>query len=427
MRILYLAHRIPYPPDKGDKLRAFRQIEHLSRRHEVWCACFVDRAEDEVHADTLRQWCRRVHAIRLNRIAAPARGMRGLVRGGSLTESYFAHGAMQTALEAWACEMHFDAVVAFSSGMAGYALRLPAGRRMLDLCDLDSLKWRDYAERVGGAKRILYALEARRLGRRERAWISAFDATTIISHAEARYVPPDLRERVTVVGNGVDCEAGNAESESRHPVEPVVGFVGVMDYPPNVDAVRWFVRECWPRIRKSHECARFRVVGHRPTRAIRSLAGVSGIEIVGRVPNVRQEIRRFAVSVAPLRIARGVQNKVLEAMAEGTPVVLTPCAAEGIDAVHGRDYLVAGGTEDIAASVCRLLADSETGRRVGESGRKFVSARFRWDVELSRFEELVTGSNVDDGIARGFGIREHSAPCEKAAGEPAWTPAAAEY
>lgn len=390
MRILYLAHRIPFPPNKGDKLRSFRQIEHLSKQHEVWCACFVDRPDELRYVAPLRAHCAEVAAIPLGRIASLLRGMVGFALGKTVTESFYAHPAMRQTLRRWCSRESFDAVVAFSSSMAPYAMTVPANRRVLDLCDLDSRKWLDYAATATAPMRWVYRAEGTRLARREREWIAAFDASTLITEAEAEPVRSAAAPgKLHIVGNGVPLPEIVATDGQTDP--PVVGFVGAMDYRPNVDAVCWFVEACWPAIRSAHPTAVFRIVGRSPTGPVLRLSGVPGVEVTGTVDDVVSEVRRFRVSVAPLRIARGLQNKVLEAMAAAKPVVLTPQAATGIAACHGEHFLVADEPGDVSGAVVRLLASPVACRRIGLVARKFVDTHHHWPNVLAGFEGLVTG------------------------------------
>ncbi len=401
MNILYVAHRIPYPPDKGDKLRAFRQLEHLAGRHHVWCACFVDTPADERFVEPLKALCQDVAVVRLGRARATLRGLLGLARGQTLTESFYAHSAMKGTLRRWSRSTTFDAVVAFSSSMAPHALQVPAGRHVLDLCDLDSRKWSDYAEKSRGPARWLYRLEGRRLAARERVWIETFDAAILITAAEVEVfdgpVPPG---KLHVVGNGVSLPEldGNKDDATDEDSTPaIVGFVGVMDYRPNVDAVEWFVRRCWGRIRAACPRTVFRIIGRSPTRRVRRLAAVPGVEVVGAVDDAMAEVQKLRVSVASMRIARGLQNKVLEAMAAQRPVVLTTRAAEGIGGRHGHEYLVADTAPETIRRVVRLLCDPSERARLGQTARRFVAMNHCWKDELRKFELLVTGASEPRG------------------------------
>ncbi|HUU82564.1 MAG TPA: TIGR03087 family PEP-CTERM/XrtA system glycosyltransferase [Phycisphaerae bacterium] len=386
MKILYLAHRLPYPPNKGDKIRSFHQLEYLSRCHSLWCACFVDDPDDFQHVDRLRGYCEDLAAFPLDRTVATARALGSLARGRTLTEAYFHTRRMSATVRNWSETVGFDAVLAFSSSVAPYALACNAPRRVIDFCDWDSAKWLAYAHRSSGIRARLFDIEARRLARREAEWIQAFDASVIITDAEAAEVhDPSLRSRITVVGNGVDLRPCVPP-----PAEPRVGFVGAMDYPPNVDAVCWFVDEVWPVVRQRVPEATFRIVGRRPTAKVKDLADRPGIEVTGEVPNAGTCIDQFAAAVAPLRIARGIQNKVLEAMAAARPVVLTSLAAEGIDACDGRDYVIADGPRATASAVASLLRVPRGAAAIGRSARAFVEEHFNWDREGAKLDALLT-------------------------------------
>lgn len=412
MNILYLAHRIPFPPDKGDKLRSFRQLEHLARRHRVWCACFVDDPVDLEYVEHLKGYCEDVSGIPLRRTPALLRSVAGLARGRTVTESFYGRPAMRAALESWCETVRFDVVVAFSSSMAPYALTVPADRRVLDLCDLDSQKWLDYAATSRGPARWLYRTEGQRLAALEQSWVDVFDASLLITEAETRPICDAAPSgKLHVVGNGVmlpdlvededawaDASvAGIADSataaavQEGHARPPTLGFVGVMNYRPNIDAVHWFVLDCWQEIRAACPHAVFRIVGRSPTRRVRRLATVPGVEVVGGVDDLTPEVRRFDVSIAPMRIARGLQNKVLEAMAAARPVVLTSEAAEGIDARHEREYLIADRPAEFVGSIIGLLNDPEKRGRLGQAARRFVAVNHCWEEVLQRFELIVTG------------------------------------
>ncbi len=388
MNILYLAHRIPFPPDKGDKIRSFHQIEHLAKYHKVWCAFFLDDVSDRRHLGRLGRYCVDMAAVRLQRGPAILRGLYGLASGRTLTETYYKSAEMSASLHRWTQTRQFDAVVAFSSSMAPYALQVPTSRRVLDLCDLDSRKWMDYADSSKGPARYLYRTEGRRLAEQERDWAEAFDATLLITETEAkpirRYVNPG---RVHVVGNGVSLPV-DTDGHRAHP--PTVGFVGVMDYRPNVDAVCWFVSNCWHEIRTRCPSATLRIVGRSPTRRVRRLNHIPGVRVVGEVDDVTAELRGFDLSIAPMRIARGLQNKVLEAMAAAKPVVLTCAAADGIKADHNREFFIADTPVAISANVSWLLNDETARSRMGQAARSFVAANHRWEGILRRFELIVT-------------------------------------
>lgn len=392
MNILYLAHRLPYPPNKGDKMRAYRHLEHLARSHDVCCACFVDAPEDLRHVASLRSICKEVAAVRLLRGYALLRGALGLLTGSTVTQSYYRHAEMTRTLQRLFAARTFDTVLAFSSSMAPYALSVAARRRVLDLCDCDSQKWLAYAEQTVAPMRWVYRAEGLRLQELERRWANAFDATLFITDAEAATLRPFVNaDRLHVVGNGV--ARVDSASLVRHGPKPAarVGFVGVMDYRPNVDAVCWFVENCWREIRRAIPNASFEIVGRSPSRRVRALARIPGVQVLGEVNDVAEHLRGFSVSIAPMRIACGLQNKVLEAMIAGLPVVLSQRAAHAVGGTDERDFLVADAPDRFIRAVIRLLGSDQDATRIGENARSFVREHFRWEDQLSKLDEVVTG------------------------------------
>ncbi len=405
MNILYLAHRMPYPPNKGDKLRAFRQIKKLSQHHDIWCACFVDYVGDRKYVNDLAKYCHRVEAVNLHKPLALLRGAAGWCTGSTITESFYHSSAMTRLIKRWCSETKFDAVVAFSSSMARYALSVATDRRVVDLCDLDSAKWTGYARESYFPLKQIYQTEGRRLARREADFIRRFDSAILITHAEAVQLHDiELQRRVRIVGNGVDAphqptqkpnernKSTNHGSAALPP--PIVGFIGTMDYRPNVEAVVWFVKHCWPSIRRAVPRVTFRIIGRNPSRRVCKLAHVPGVVVVGEVEKVDDELSAMTVSVAPLRLARGLQNKVLEAMAASKAIVLTEAAAEGIDAQSGEHFIVEDTPDLIAQHIIALIRDEQRRCELGIAARRFVLSHHNWATELEKFELLVTGSTT---------------------------------
>jgi polysaccharide biosynthesis protein PslH len=398
MNVLVIAHRLPYPPDKGDKIRSYNQVKFLADRHAVWCACLIDDPDDWRHVPALRGLCRDVAVIRLRKPVALARSVIALLTGGSATEGYFGSPALAREIRKWSEQVRFDAVLAFSSGTARYGLDVQADRKVLDLCDVDSAKWTAYAQRSAPPARWLYRLEAARLARREWELACRYDQTTVVSRREAELFesvcsslqarhPGVPRPRHLVVPNGIDTDAFRFH---EGPVEePVVGFVGTMDYPPNVDAVCWFADQMWPRIQAERPDATFLIVGRSPDSRVLALRQNQGIEVTGQVPDVREYLVRMKVCIAPMRIAHGVQNKVLEAMATGRPSVVTSIVADGIGVSDGQGIVIADQADDFARQVASLLGDSARCRQVGNAGRNHVEKMATWTQTLGALEKAL--------------------------------------
>lgn len=388
--ILFLSHRVPFPPNKGDKIRTFHQMEHLAARHNVYCACFVDRPADEVHAIALRQWCKGIIAVPWNRRTALRRAAKGFSRGRSATCAAYDDPAMRHHLRAWARDIRFDAATAFSACMAPYAWAFPARRRVLDLCDIDSQKWRDYAADSRFPLSTAYRAEGRRLAAFEQRCLYHFDATLVATPRERDLIDPEGRQRtLQIVPNGVNRPALSPQQPSLNP--PIVTFVGAMDYRPNVDGVLWFVRHVWPRVTQAAPDARFVIVGANPAPRIRRLSECNDVLVTGEVPCVQTYLRSSRVVIAPMPIVRGIPNKVLEAMAMARPVVGTSGVAAALGAESGRHLLTGDSPEAFADSVVAVLRGGAQCDRIAAAGYRFAATHHRWPKVLQDYEQIVVG------------------------------------
>lgn len=388
--ILFLAHRVPFPPDKGDKIRTHHQLRRLASSHHVYCACFVDRPEDRLHAVALHEWCREVCAIDWSRSRAMWRAAAAILCGGTLTTAAYDCPAMRRQIDAWNATIEFDAVVAFSACMAPYAEQARARRRVLDLCDADSRKWLDYAERGHGLRSRIYGIEGRRLEAYERKCVARFDSTIVITDRERALLDPGERcDRLHVIPNGVDLPAIDVPSAAG--CDPVITFVGAMDYPPNVSGILWFARHVWPGVQKAVPGARLMIVGRNPTREVRGLARLPGVCVTGEVPSVWPYLLQSRVAIAPLHIARGLANKALEAMASSRPVVATTGVAQSLGAEPDRHLLTADGATAFARQVIRLCRSDPLCNRLAEAGYRHVAMNYCWAEAMDRYAAVVVG------------------------------------
>ncbi len=385
-RVLFLSQRVPYPPDRGDRIATWHLVERLARRHRVTVFAFREEEADEERADGLRQRGVEVRLFRLQRWRARARALRHLLTARPLTLALLASTELQEELDS--CAGRMDVVYAYSGCMGAFVMHHPELPRILHLSELDSDKWRQFAVRHPLPMKWIYRHEARTLLRFEREVARACDETVLCTPVEQQLFEKRIPAvRSTVIRNGVDLEVFHPGLRSPDP--GLLVFTGVMNYFPNVDGCVFFAREVLPLIRSRHPRTRFAIVGSRPARRIRALAGLPGVEVTGYVEDVRAYLGRAAVAVAPLRLARGVQNKVLEALAMGIPVVATPWAAQGIEGRPGHDYLVSDGAEELALEVCRILEDRELARQLARSGRRLVEDRYSWERTLAPLERLV--------------------------------------
>ncbi|HLQ39078.1 MAG TPA: TIGR03087 family PEP-CTERM/XrtA system glycosyltransferase, partial [Planctomycetota bacterium] len=318
MNVLFLCQRVPYPPDRGDRITTWHVLEHLlDRGASVRLGCFSEEHRDATAVDWLRGRCQEVCAPRLDRRRARLSSLRGLLTGEALTLPFFRHRRLAGAVDRWFAQQRPDLVYVYSSSMAQYALPHPGPVRLMQFAELDSDKWAQFAAQRRGPSRWLYAREARRLLAFETTVAQSFDGSFVVSETERQLFQQRIPSVVpTVLPNGVDVEHFRSSGEQRREPHTLV-FTGVMDYAPNVDGICWFAAACWPAIRARFAAARLWIVGSNPTAAVRALAQQPGIEVTGRVDTTPPWFDRSTVAIAPLRLARGVQNKVLEALSMG--------------------------------------------------------------------------------------------------------------
>jgi len=385
--LLLLIHRIPYPPNKGDKIRSYHLLKHLARDYKVHLATFVDDADDWQHVPTVEKMCASSHFASLNPTLARVRSLSALVKNRSLSLDYYRDATLERWVDQTVAAHKIERVLVFSSAMAQYADKYPNARRVVDFCDVDSDKWRQYADKKSWPMSWLYRHEARQLLSYERQVAREYDASLFVSAPEAdlfRQLAPESDARIGFFSNGVDTDYFSPAAAGASPFkdgERAIVFTGAMDYWPNVDAVQWFAAEAMPLLRARFPDLTFYIVGARPTPAVLELAKQPNIVVTGTVPDVRPYIAHARAAVAPLRIARGIQNKVLEAMAMATPVVVSPQALEGIEAEPGKELLLAQDAAGFADAVAVLLARS--GNDMGLAARARVERKYSWPSNLA--------------------------------------------
>ncbi len=390
-QFLFLVHRVPYPPNRGDRIRSFHLLKFLSELGDVHLAFLHDQPLEPGVLDALRPLCRQLtpiaHTGRRRWLAAAT----SLATGGNATEALFRSTAMRQLVTDWASRMRFSVTVAFCSSMAQYGL-LPALERVplvLDLVDVDSQKWLDYAERGGGWKAPLYRLEAKRLRAREEELGQRARAVLLVSQDEAdlyRGFAPQAK--VHAISNGVDLDYFQP-CEAAASVPDRCVFTGAMDYRANIDGVGWFCEHVWPGLRNRRPGAEFQIVGRDPTPEVQRWDRIPGVRVLGSVPDVRPYLAGASVAVAPLRVARGLQNKVLEALASARPVLASPQALGGIGLQVGTHALSAETPEQWIATLDELLADPERQHRLAQAGRDFVERECTWDSRLAPLATLL--------------------------------------
>ena len=390
MRILYLCHRIPYPPDKGDKIRAFHQLRALARRHEIDLFTLVDDPADLRGQAALRQFCRRVVVAGLNPHFARLRSLPYLLSRTPLTIPYFGSEELHKNIRQALLQNSYDRIVVYCSAMAQYVESMDRIPVVTDLVDVDSDKWTQYAAFARFPLSAVYRREGEALRRYERQVCERSSCVVVTTEREARLVREITpMARVHAIPNGVDTEYFKSSIRFGEPDTPVIGFTGDMGYFPNQEAVRFFARQVLPLIRQSVPEAGFLIVGRNPSREVRNLADMKGVEVTGFVPDVRPHLSRMRISVAPFSIAAGIQNKILEAMSYELPVVATSRTAQGLTSDAAAAIEVADGPEEMAAKIVGLLRDSQVAREKGKENRRRVVSDYNWDRSLDRFQEVV--------------------------------------
>ncbi len=388
-RVLLLVHRMPYPPNKGDKVRSYHLLRFLASRHDVLLGTFVDDPHDEAHVSTVAQWCHEVKAVRLHPWRARLASLAGLFQGAPLTLVYYKNKALRTWVDDLVARRQIDAVVVFSSSMAPYAegIELP---RVVDFVDVDSAKWRDYAAARPWPLSWLYRREAEHLLAYERKVAAKNKHCFFVTPKEVELFAqsaPECAANLQAVGNGVDARFFSIDPSRTSPFaadETPIVFTGAMDYWPNEDAVVWFAQEVLPLLRLRWPAARLTVVGRSPSPAVLALAS-DAVRVTGTVDDVRAWLQHAAVVVAPLRLARGVQNKVLEAMAMGRPVVAASACVDAIDATAGQHLAAATSASDYVREITQLLEQAPRAQTMGQAGRECVERRYAWDARLQPF------------------------------------------
>ncbi|MEM1142041.1 MAG: TIGR03087 family PEP-CTERM/XrtA system glycosyltransferase [Pseudomonadota bacterium] len=396
--LLFLCHRIPYPPNKGDKIRSWHLLDHLADFFTVYLATFVDDPADHRYEAIVRAKCADALFIPLSPLRARLLSARALLLGEALSLAYYRSDRMQSWVNAKVQEHMIDRAFVFCSPMIQYLrARTPRAiqgpRVVLDLVDVDSEKWRQYAVTRRGPIALLYAREARKLLKAERAAARQAEHTFLVSAREAelfRGLAPECAASVGYFKNGVASHYFAPNSNLINPFfanEVPLVFTGAMDYWPNVDAVIWFALEVLPMLRKRHPRIVFYIVGSKPTEAVVALADREDVVVTGRVDDVRPYLQHAVAAVAPLRVARGIQNKVLEAMAMARTVLASSAGLEGIGAVSGETVICCDSPSEYDAAIEQLLQGLY--RRVATRARRFVEDQYSWERNLEPVREAL--------------------------------------
>ena len=398
--LLFLCHRIPFPPNKGDKIRSYHLLRYLSTHYRVFLGAFVDDPQDWVYADKLEELCEEVQLVKLNPKLARIKSLLAFCRAQALSLPYYSSWKMSRWVKRLQSTNDIQRVVIYSAVMAQYVIgeEYGASKKIADMVDVDSEKWREYSQQKPFPMSWVYHREAKRLLNFEAHVADCFNYSLFVSTAEAdkfKELAPDVATRVSSYSNGVDTDYFCPQHSFSSPYkdkEFVLVFTGAMDYWPNIDAVNWFAREVFPAVLASNPQTRFYIVGSNPAPQVRKLAGLSGVVVTGRVEDIRPYLAYAVAAIAPMRIARGIQNKVLEAMAMACPVIVSEAGIEGIGAIDGEDVLVARQTSDYGRYIDNVL--SKKYKTLGSSARRRVIQDFSWENNLPLVGRLLENKST---------------------------------
>ncbi len=400
--ILFMVHRIPYPPNKGDKIRSFNMLRWLSERYDVHLGCFLDTPDDREYVTELAAFCKSYKVIELNPLVAKFKSLKAFLTGEPITLPYF----WSAELAEWAVHTikknDIRSTLMFSSPMAQYLepATFEGTLRVIDFIDVDSDKWKQYAEKTSFPMSWVYRREHRTLAEYEKRIVKKFDSVALVSNKEVELfrtiIPHELHEKVHSVSNGVDSDyfSLTAKFDPMSFSADVVSFTGAMDYWANVEAVVWFCKKVWPLVLDRTPKACFYIVGTSPTSEVLALHDGVSVIVTGRVKDVRPYLKASAVVVAPLRIARGIQNKVLEALSMERYVIGTTMAFEGIEC-DGEDLNISIVDDEVdfgdELSAQLELAANRSCTKSHDKNRKFVTSYYNWEAKLNDLAPLLLG------------------------------------
>ena len=399
MDIVFLSHRVPFPPNKGEKIRTFHQIKFLAQRgHRIQVLAPVAGEEDIRHMASLKQdYCQQTfHAPQ----PGPLSYLRGLLKWQALSVSHFYTPALQRQLDQLLATQKVDAIVCTSSSMAEYVFRSASLRRagdqrpalVMDFMDLDSDKWRQYQKLKSFPMTLVYGREAKLIARYEQKIHQAFDACLFISQNEVDLFMQNNPElgRVHVVANGMDTETFRPIAGPKPQQGPNFLFTGVMDYLPNEDAVVWFVEGAWEQVRAKYPDAQFFIAGMNPSPKVKALSRFPGIVVTGFVDDIREYFDKAHIFIAPFRLARGVQNKVLQAFGCALPTITTAMGCEGINCKRGEHVLVADTLEATLAQIDWVMTHPEDAARIGRNAHDLMQREYSWNGKLAALESILS-------------------------------------
>lgn len=398
MNILFISHRVPFPPNKGEKIRTFHQLKHLSElSHKIHLfSPYEDEAELEYFGALNDSLCSSVEAALLKPKAI--RLLKGLIKGQSLSVANFYNDALQQKIDQFLVNSLIDVIICSASSMAEYIFKSTTLNTLskkplliMDFMDVDSDKWGQYQQSSSWLMSVVYSREQRLLTKYEQDIVKTFNASYLIAQAEVALFNQKVlkTDKVFVMGNGLDTSVFYPPTKKQQNPAPIFLFTGVMDYKPNEDAVTWFVNTCWGSITTQHPNAKLVIAGMNPSTDIKQLANDKSIEVTGFVNDILPYYQQADIFIAPFRIARGVQNKVLQAFACALPVISTPMGAEGILCQEDIDITVASTPDEFITQANRLISQPELAKSMGQNALNTIKQHYSWESQLQPLVNLL--------------------------------------
>jgi len=389
MKVLYLCHRFPYPPKRGGKIRPFNMIRHLkSQGHEVTVCSLSRSVAETAEAEGIAPHC---HAFHIGQVTEPVQMLRMVLRLPLVTPSsmgYFYSAELAAKVRELLATQAFDLIFVHCSSVAQYVEHVTHIPKILDFGDMDSQKWLEYAQRKPFPLSLGYRLEGTKMLWAEKRLARRFDLCTATTRAEWETLQGYGTGAATDwFPNGVDA-AFFDPADAGYDAD-TISFIGRMDYYPNQECMARFCAEVWPQLKAQRPAMKLLIVGADPSAEMRRLGELPGVTVTGSVPDVRPYIRSSALMVAPLSIARGTQNKILEAMAMGVPVVTSSVAAGGVDAVAESHLLVADSATEITRAILRIAENPVERRRLAVAGRQRVLSHHAWPRSMQRLDGII--------------------------------------
>jgi len=387
VKILFLSHRIPYPPNKGDKIRSFHFLEYLAKSHEIYLGAFIDDPEEQKYIPQLRHYCREVHVETIG-FEKYYKFIKNLIVGKPLSIAPFSSRSFSKWVRKIAKQHTLDIAYIFSSAMGQYykSVNFPI---LMDFVDVDSNKWFQYSKILKFPMNLIYAREGKILQKYDRDLLNLdkIKKCIYVNSREmwlAREITPS--NKIDFVENGVDIETS---LEEEAVLMPRMIFVGLMNYLPNIEAVSRFALQIFPAIKRKIPDAEFDIVGMNPSREVLELSKIKGVNVIGAVPNVQPYLRRSKIFVAPFNLSQGIPNKILEAMAARLPVVTVPSIVSLLHDVTSQQIVSTNNNVEFADKCVRLLSNETERRLVANNAQLYVIKHYNWNDKYNKLDCLM--------------------------------------